>query len=67
MLLEHRGVEATNNRTERAQRGAIVIRKIIWTMRNWKGAEAFARLVRMLGTWKLRGKNPVTKLEAPDR
>lgn len=67
MLLEHRGVEATNNRTERAQRGAIVIRKIIRTMRNWKGAEAFARLVRMLGTWKLRGKNPVTKLEAPDR
>ena len=63
-FLEHQGMEATNNRAERGLREAIVIRKIIGTLRNWKGAEAFARLLSVLGTWKLRGENPATKLYA---
>ena len=56
------GMEATNNRAERGLREAIVIRKIIGTLRNWRGAEAFPRLLSVLGTWKLRGENPMTKI-----
>ena len=63
-FLEQRGMEATNHRAERGLREAIVIRKIIGTLRNWKGAKAFARLLSVLGTWKLRGENPATKLYA---
>ncbi len=63
-LLEHPGMDATNYRGERGLREAIVIRKIIGTLRNWNGAEAFTRLLSALGTWKLRGMNPVTKLYA---
>jgi hypothetical protein len=37
----------------RALREAVVIRKIVGTLRNPKGAEMFARLVTVLGTWKL--------------
>lgn len=54
----------SNNRGERGLREAIVIRKIIGTLRNWKGAEAFARLLSVLGTWKLRRENPARKLYA---
>ena len=63
-FLEHPGMDATNNRGERGLREAIVIRKIIGTLRNWKGAEAFARLLSVLGTWKLHGENPSTNLYA---
>jgi transposase len=63
-FLQHPGMDATNNRGERGLREAIVIRKIIGTLRNWKGAEAFARLLSVLGTWKLRGENPSAKLYA---
>jgi transposase len=61
-FLKHPKMEATNNRGERGLREAIVIRKIIGTLRNWKGAEAFARLLSVLGTWKLREENSSTKL-----
>lgn len=63
-FLKHRGMEATNNRGERGLREAIVIRKIIGTLRNWKGAEALAGLLSVIGTWKLRGMNPANKLYA---
>ncbi|MGI0156142.1 MAG: IS66 family transposase [Thermoplasmata archaeon] len=63
-FLKHPGMDATNNRGERGLREAIVIRKIIGTLRNWKGADAFARLMSVFGTWKLRGENPATKLYA---
>ncbi|MCI4373597.1 MAG: IS66 family transposase [Thermoplasmata archaeon] len=63
-FLKHPGMEATNNRGERGLREAIVIRKIIGTLRNWTGAEAFARMLSVLGTWKLRGENATTKLYA---
>ncbi len=61
-FLKHPGMEATNNRGERGLREAIVIRKIIGTLRNWEGAEAFTRMLSVLGTWKLHGENPSTKL-----
>ncbi len=61
-FLKRPGVDATNNRGERDLREAIEIRKIIETLMNWKGAEAFARLLSVLGTWKLRGENPRTEL-----
>ena len=57
-------MDATNDRGERSLREAIVIRKIFGTLRNWKWAEAFTRLLNVLGTWKLRGENPATKLYA---
>ena len=31
-----------------------MIRKIVGTLKNPKGAEMFARLLSVLGTWKLR-------------
>ena len=37
-FLEHPGMDATNNRGERGLREVIVFRKIIGTLRNWKGA-----------------------------
>jgi transposase len=63
-FLRRPGVEPTNNRGERALREAIVIRKIIGTLRNARGAQVFARLMSVIGTWKLRGENPAAKLYA---
>ena len=63
-FLKRPGVEPTNNRGERALREAVVIRKIIGTLRNKKGAQALTRLLSVIGTWKLRGENPSAKLYA---
>ncbi len=63
-FLKNPGMEATNNRGERGLREAIVIRKIIGTLRNWDVAKALARILSVLGTLKLRGENPATKLYA---
>ena len=57
-------MEATNNRAERGLREAIVNRKIVGTLHNWRGAEAFARLLSALCTWKLLGENPAQNLYA---
>jgi hypothetical protein len=61
-FLQRRGVEPTNNRVERALREAVVIRKIVGTLRNARGAEVFARLLSVLGTWRAQEKNPATRL-----
>ena len=58
------GVEPTNNRGERSLREAVVVRKIVGTLRNGRGAEALTRLWSVLGTWRLRGENPSTRLYA---
>jgi hypothetical protein len=58
----NRGMDATNNRGERGLREAIVIRKIIDTRGNSRGARAFPRLLSVLGTWGLRGDDLPTKL-----
>jgi transposase len=63
-FLKRPGVEPTNNRGERALREAVVIRKIVGTLRNPRGAEVFARLLSVLGTWKLRQEDPLAKLHA---
>jgi transposase len=63
-FLRRPGIEPTNNRGERALREAVVIRKIIGTLRNGKGAEVFARLMSVIGTWRTKGKDPALRLYA---
>lgn len=63
-FLRQAGVEPTNNRAERSIREAVVIRKIVGTLRNSKGAEALSCLLSVLGTWKLRGESPSANLYA---
>ncbi len=63
-FLRHPGVEPTNNRGERSIREAVVIRKIIGTLRNGKGAEALTRLQSVLETWKLRRESTSANLDA---
>jgi transposase len=61
-FLRHPGVEPTNNRGERALREAVVVRKIVGTLRNARGAEVFARLMSVIGTWRTQGDDPSVKL-----
>jgi len=61
-FLRRPGVEPTNNRGERALREAVVVRKIIGTLRNERGANVFARLMSIVGTWRTRGEDPAVKL-----
>ena len=63
-FLKHPGVESTNNRGERSLREAVVIRKIVGTLRNREGADALARFLSVIGTWKLKSKDPAEKLYA---
>lgn len=63
-FLRRSGVESTNNRGERSIREAVVMRKILGTLRNEKGANAFARLLSVFGTWRLRGENASQALYA---
>jgi len=51
------GVEATNNRAERALRPYVVKRKISGGHRSWKGAGKHAILMSVLATCGLRGEN----------
>lgn len=55
-FIDHEGVEPTNNRAERALREAVVIRKIIGTLRSKRGAEAFERLMTVVLTWQNQGR-----------
>jgi transposase len=50
----HDGVEPTNNAAERALREHVVVRKIIGTLRNRKGAEIYEVLASVLATWEMR-------------
>jgi transposase len=61
-FLRRPGVEPTNNRGERALRETVVVRKIIGTLRNGRGANVFARLMSVIGTWRARGDDPSVKL-----
>ena len=51
------GVEATNNRAERALRPQVVLRKIMGTLRNEKGTSIHERIMSTLTTWGQRGLN----------
>jgi transposase len=61
-FLRRSGVEPTNNRGERALREAVVVRKIMGTLRNGRGAEVFARVMTVLGTWRTKGMDPAARL-----
>ena len=53
-----RGLEATNNRAERALKEPVVQRKIIGTFRNGKGTRIYETMMTLLATWKQQGLNP---------
>ena len=56
------GVEPTNNRAERALRPQVVLRKILGTLRNYKGTSIHERIMTVLATWGLRGLNSLQML-----
>ena len=61
-FLDHKNVEPTNNRAERALREMVVQRKIIGTLRNEKGTTIMERIMSCIATWKQRGLNPFYEL-----
>lgn len=63
-FLEHKGVEPTNNRAERALREVIVQRKIIGTLRNEKGTGIMERVMSCIATWKQQELNIFSELKA---
>lgn len=50
-------VDPTNNAAERALRGAVVTRKTSFGSRSKRGAHAFARLLSIIMSWELQGKD----------
>jgi transposase len=57
-------VEATNNIGERALRELVVIRKIIGSLRNMKGARIIETIMTMITTWRQRGFDTFSELRA---
>jgi transposase len=57
-------VEATNNIAERALRELVVIRKIIGSLRNNKGAKIIETIMTMITTWRQRGLDTFSELRA---
>jgi transposase len=57
-------VEATNNISERALRELVVIRKIIGSLRNMKGAKIIETIMTMITTWRQRGLDTFSELKA---
>ena len=51
------GVEATNNRAERALREFVVQRKIMGCFRNGKGTGIYETMMTVLATWKQQGRD----------
>ena len=58
------GVEATNNRAERALRPQVVLRKIMGTLRNDKGTSIHERIMTTLATWGQKGLDSLKMLTA---
>jgi len=56
------GVEPTNNRAERALRPNVVLRKILGTLRNYKGTSIHECIMTTLATWGLKGLNSLQML-----
>jgi transposase len=57
------GLEATNNRAERALREAVVQRKIMGTFRNEKGTQIYETMMTLLATWKQQDLNPYEAMD----
>ena len=60
----HPQIEPTNNKGERSLREIVVIKKIVGTLRNQDGAEVMAKIMTLISTWRLNGKNPFYSLRA---
>ena len=60
----HPQIEPTNNNGERSLRELVVIKKIIGTLRNQDGADILAKMMTLISTWRLNGKNPFYSLRA---
>jgi transposase len=60
----HPQIEPTNNNGERSLREMVVIKKIIGTLRNQDGADTLAKMMTLISTWRLNGKNPFYSLRA---
>jgi len=60
----HPQIEPTNNKGERSLREMVVIKKIIGTLRNQDGADILAKMMTLISTWRLNGKNPFYSLRA---
>src|SRR3989344_5341999 len=60
----HPQIEPTNNNGERSLREMVVIKKIMGTLRNEDGAEVLAKMMTLISTWRLNGKNPFYSLRA---
>jgi len=58
------GVEATNNRAERALREHVVQRKIMGTFRNGKGTGIYETVMTVLASWKQQGRDLSQTLSA---
>ncbi|MDB2239326.1 IS66 family transposase [Halorubrum ezzemoulense] len=58
------GVDSTNNRTERALREQVVLRKMFRTLRSAEGVQIHETITTMLATWKQRGLDPPEQLQS---
>ncbi|MFH1473495.1 MAG: IS66 family transposase [Candidatus Aenigmatarchaeota archaeon] len=60
----HPQIEPTNNNGERSLREMVVLKKIMGTLRNQNGADVMAKMMTLISTWRLNGKNPFYSLRA---
>lgn len=60
----HPAIKPTNNGAEQPLREIKVIQKIIGTLRNEDGASIMEKIMTLLATWKLQGKNNFTELRS---
>ena len=57
-------VDSTNNRSERALREQVVLRKIFRILRSTEGVQIHETITTMLATWKRRGLDPPEQLQS---
>ncbi|MFH0875969.1 MAG: IS66 family transposase [archaeon] len=60
----HPQIEPTNNNAERSLRELVVMKRIMGTLRNQDGADVLAKMMTLISTWRLNGKNPFYSLRA---
>ena len=60
----HPQIEPTNNNGERSLREMVVMKRIMGTLRNQDGADILAKMMTLISTWRLNGKNPFNQLRA---
>ena len=60
----HPAIKPTNNGAEQPLREIKVIQKIIGTLRNEDGASIMEKMMTLLATWKLQGKNNFRELRS---